>query len=68
MFLLVLAESIALDKKLFSTNIPYMENCISELCQWMTHNCVKLNQDKTELLMFHAVVISKNVTLTIIPY
>ena len=31
----------------------------------MTHNCLKLNQDKTEWLIFNGGAISKNVTLTV---
>ena len=31
----------------------------------MTHNCLKLNQDKTEWLIFNEGAISRNVTLTV---
>ena len=31
----------------------------------MTHNCLKLNQDKTEWLILKGGAISKNVTLTV---
>ena len=31
----------------------------------MTHNCLKLNQDKTEWLIFNGGAISRNVTLTV---
>ena len=31
----------------------------------MTHNCLKLNQDKTEWLIFNGDAISRNVTLTV---
>ena len=45
--------------------ITKLENCITEIGQWMTHNCLKLNQDKTEWLIFNRGVISRNVTLTV---
>ena len=45
--------------------ITKLENCITEICQWMTHNCLKLNQDKTEWLIFNGGAISRNVTLTV---
>ena len=44
--------------------ITKLENCITEIGQWMTHNCLKLNQDKTEWLIFNGGAISRNVTLT----
>ena len=45
--------------------ITQLENCIVEIGQWMTHNCLKLNQDKTEWLIFNGGAISRNVTLTV---
>ena len=45
--------------------ITKLEYCITEIGQWMTHNCLKLNQDKTEWLIFNGSAISKNVTLTV---
>ena len=45
--------------------ITKLENCVTEIGQWMTHNCLKLNKYKTEWLIFNGGVISKNVTLTI---
>ena len=43
--------------------ITKLENCITEIGQWMTHNCLKLNQDKTEWLIFNGGAISSNVTV-----
>ena len=45
--------------------ITKLEYCITEIGQWMAHNCLKLNQDKTEWLIFNGSAISKNVTLTV---
>ena len=45
--------------------ITKLEDCITEISQWMTHNCLKLNQDETEWLIFNGGAISKNVTLTV---
>ena len=45
--------------------IAKLENCITEIGQCMTHNCLKLNQDKIEWLIFNGGAISKNVTLTV---
>ena len=45
--------------------ITKLENCITEIGQWMTHNCLKLNQDKTEWPIFNGGAISRNVTLTV---
>ena len=45
--------------------ITKQEYCITEIGQWMTHNCLKLNQDRTEWLIFNGSAISKNVTLTV---
>ena len=45
--------------------ITKLEYCITELGQWMTHNWLKLNQDKTEWLIFNGGAISRNVTLTV---
>ena len=45
--------------------ITKLEYCITEIGQWMTHNCLKLNQDKTEWLIFNGSAISKKVTLTV---
>ena len=45
--------------------ITKLEYCITEIGQWMTHNCLKLNQDKTEWLIFNGSAISKNVTLNV---
>ena len=42
-----------------------LEHCITEIGQWMTHNCLKLNQDKTEWLIFNKGARSRNVTLTV---
>ena len=42
-----------------------LEHCITEIGQRMTHNCLKLNQDKTEWLIFNKGAISRNVTLTV---
>ena len=41
------------------------ENCITEISPWMTHNCLKLNQDKLEWLVFNGGAISRNVTFTV---
>ena len=45
--------------------ITKLENCITDIGQWMTHNCLILNKDKTEWFIFNGGVISKNVTLTV---
>ena len=45
--------------------IAKLENFITEIGQWMTHNCLKLIQDKIEWLIFNGGAISKNVTLTV---
>ena len=45
--------------------ITKLEYCITEIGQCMTQNCLKLNQDKTERLIFNEGAISKNVTLTV---
>ena len=45
--------------------ITKLENCITEIGQWITHNCLKLNQDKTEWPIFNGGAISRNVTLTV---
>ena len=45
--------------------ITKLENCIREIDQWVTHNCLKVNQDKTEWLVFNGDAISRNVTLTV---
>ena len=45
--------------------ITKLENGIAEIGQWMTHNCLKPNEDKTEWLISNRGVISKNVTLTV---
>ena len=45
--------------------ITKLEYCITEIGQWMAHNCLKLNQDKTEWFIFNGSAISKNVTLTV---
>ena len=42
-----------------------LEHCITEIGQRMTHNCLKLNQDKTEWLIFNKGAISRNVILTV---
>ena len=42
-----------------------IEHCITEIDQRMTHNCLKLNQDKTEWLIFNKGAISRNVILTV---
>ena len=45
--------------------ITRLDYFITEIGQWMTHNCLKLNEDKTEWIIFNGGVISKNVTLTV---
>ena len=45
--------------------ITKLENCITEIVHWMTHNCLKLNLDKTEWLICNGGAISRNVTLTV---
>ena len=32
--------------------IKRLEDCIAEICQWMTLNLLKLNDDKTEFILF----------------
>ena len=32
--------------------IFYLEQCISEICEWMKQNSLKINQDKTEYIIF----------------
>ena len=32
--------------------ITKLENCTTEIDHWMTHNCLELNQDKIEWLIF----------------
>ncbi len=30
-----------------------LENCISEICEWMRINCLKLNEEKTDFIVFN---------------
>ena len=32
--------------------ISHLEKCISEICEWMEQNSLKINQDKTEYIIF----------------
>ena len=32
--------------------ISHLEQCISEICEWMKQNSLKINQDKTEYIIF----------------
>ena len=32
--------------------IQKLQNCIGDVCKWMTENALQLNQDKTELIVF----------------
>ena len=41
-----------------------LESCIKEISHWMSHNGLKLNEDKTEWIIFNGCDISENVTLT----
>ena len=36
-----------------------LENCIKEISHWMTHNGLKLNEDKTEWIIINGCDISK---------
>ena len=42
-----------------------LESCITEISHWMSHNGLKLNEDKTEWIIFNGCDISENVTLTV---
>ena len=42
-----------------------LESCIKEISHWMSHNGLKLNEDKTEWIIFNGCDISENVTLTV---
>ena len=41
--------------------ISHLEKCISEICEWMKQNSLKINQDKTEYIIFS----SKHISLTV---
>ena len=32
--------------------VHQLENCIFDICDWMRHNALKLNEDKTEFVIF----------------
>ena len=40
-----------------------LESCIKEISHWMSHNGLKLNEDKTEWIVFNGCDISENVEL-----
>ena len=37
-----------------STIKSSIESCVSDVRAWMSSNCLKLNDDKSELLIFHS--------------
>ena len=47
--------------------INYIESCISEIHDWMRHNKLKLNDDKTDILLFFSnpLKINSSTTVTI---
>ena len=34
--------------------VTSLENCVGDICHWMTHNLLKLNEEKTELIYFQS--------------
>ena len=42
-----------------------LESCIKEISHWMSHSGLKLNENKTEWIIFNRCDISETVTLTV---
>ena len=42
------------NKLLIKAAIKQLEHCIADVCKWMTQNALKLNEEKTDFLIFSA--------------